>query len=63
VGGWIFLGSVVVVVIVGLLALDWFTAGRVGRRLGRKPPTLSRADYDVMQAELRRGINEIDRDI
>ncbi len=52
-GGWIF-GGVVVTVVVVLLVLDWLLAGRVSRRLGRGPRTSSSAGYDVMQAELRR---------
>ena len=57
VSGWIFAGAVVAVV-VGLLALDWFMAGRAGGRLralrGKPRITSSQVDYAVLQAEIRR---------
>lgn len=55
--GWI-VGGGLVAVLVGLLSLDWFMAGRVGRRLrrhGSKPHVgASGADLGLLQAELRR---------
>ena len=58
VGNWVF-GGVVLAVIAGLLALDWVMAGRVSRRLRRKPPSASiNADYEITPALLRRGDNK-----
>lgn len=57
VSGWIF-GGAVVAVGLGLLALDWFMAGRVGGRMralrGKPRIKSSEVDYAVLQAELRR---------
>jgi hypothetical protein len=57
VGGWIF-GGAAVAIVMALLALDWFTAGRAGRRVrglpGRRRIKSSSVDYNVLQAELRR---------
>jgi hypothetical protein len=55
-GGWIF-GGVVVAIVLALLTLDWFMAGLTGRRLrrlGGKPRVKSSTvDYNLLQAALR----------
>lgn len=60
-GGWIF-GGAVAAVVIGLLTLDWFMAGRMGRRLlglGGKPRIKSSTvDYTMLQAGLRRADNQ-----
>jgi hypothetical protein len=55
VGKWIF-GGVILAVVGGLLVLDWVMAGRVSRRLGRRPREDSQATLAAQaQAEPRRG--------
>ena len=55
-GWWIF-GGVVVAIVIGMLALDWITAGRAGRRLsgirGRSEVESGKLNWGMVQQQFR----------